>query len=137
SVTLAVAARCAGAGRPPSAAVFDLNGDGKSDIVIRNPATGVNRVMFMNGTAVSSESPLPSMTDRDFEMAALADFSLAARADLLWYHQSSGERLAWFMNGVSIASTLALGQQVDTDWHIAGAAQLGGGARAHVVGRRE
>src|SRR5262245_6532836 len=72
------------------AAVFDLNGDGLSDIVVRNPATGANRVMFMNGTSVTSEAPLPSLTDRDFVMAGLGDFNLDGRADLLWRHQASG-----------------------------------------------
>ena len=85
--------------------MFDLNGDGKSDIVIRNPSTGVNRVLFMNGVTVTSEAPLPPLTDRDYVMAALPDLNADGRADVLWYHQSSGERLAWNMDGATVTST--------------------------------
>jgi uncharacterized protein (DUF1800 family) len=127
----------AGAAGPADAAVFDLNADGRSDIVIRNPATGANRVIFMNGTQMVNDAPLPPLADRDFVMAALADFNLDNRADLLWRHQSSGERFYWAMNGANVSGTVALGQNVDTDWRIAGAGALGGDARADVVWRHE
>ena len=122
---------------PAAAATFDLNGDGRSDIVIRNTATGANRVIFMNGTQVTSDAPLPPLTDRDYVMAALADFNLDNRADLLWRHQSSGERFYWAMNGANVSGTVALGQNVDTDWRIAGTGSLGGDARPDVVWRHE
>jgi uncharacterized protein (DUF1800 family) len=132
-----IALLAAGAARPLAAAVFDLNGDGKSDIVVRNVSTGANRVLFVNGTQVTSEAPLPPITDRDYVMAALADFNLDGRADLLWRHQASGERFFWAMNGANVSSTTALGQNVDTDWRIAGVGQMGGDARADVVWRHE
>ena len=119
------------------AVVFDLNGDGRSDIVVRNPSTGANRVLFMNGTQVSSDAPLPSLVDRDYVMAALADFNLDNRADLLWRHQASGERFYWAMNGSTLTGTVPLGQNVDTDWRIAGAGQMGGDARGDVIWRHE
>jgi uncharacterized protein (DUF1800 family) len=123
--------------RSAQAAVFDLNGDGKSDIVIRNPSTGVNRVLFMNGTAVTSEAPLPPLADRDYVMAALPDLNADGRADILWYHQSSGERLAWNMNGTTVTSTSAMGLNADTDWRIAGTGAMGGDTRADVMFRHE
>jgi uncharacterized protein (DUF1800 family) len=123
--------------RAADAAVFDLNGDGRSDIVIRNPSTGVNRVLFMNGVAVTSEAPLPPLADRDYVMAALPDLNADGRSDILWYHQSSGERLAWNMNGTTVASTSAMGLNADTDWRIAGTGALGGDTRSDVVFRHE
>jgi uncharacterized protein (DUF1800 family) len=119
------------------AVVFDLNGDGRSDIVVRNPATGANRVIFMNGTQVISEGPIQALADRDYVMAALADLNLDGRADLLWRHQASGERFYWAMNGTTVSATVNLGQNVDTDWRLAGAGQMGGDARADVVWRHE
>jgi uncharacterized protein (DUF1800 family) len=123
--------------RPATAAVFDLNGDGRSDIVVRNPATGVNRVLFMNGVNVTSEAPLPPLADRDYVMAALPDLNADGRADILWYHQSSGERLAWNMSGTTVTSTTAMGLNADTDWRISGTGALGGDTRADVVFRHE
>jgi uncharacterized protein (DUF1800 family) len=123
--------------RAADAAVFDLNGDGKSDIVVRNPSTGVNRVLFMNGVVVTSEAPLPPLADRDYVMAALPDLNADGRSDILWYHQSSGERLAWNMNGTTVTSTTAMGLNADTDWRIAGTGALGGDTRADVMFRHE
>lgn len=127
----------AGAARPAAAVVFDLNGDGRSDIVVRNSSNGANRVIFMNGATVINDTPLPPLVDRDYVMAALADFNLDGRADLLWRHQASGERFYWAMNGATVTGTTALGQNVDTDWRIAGVGALGGDARADVVWRHE
>ena len=127
----------AGAARPAGAAVFDLNGDGRSDIVLRNPSTGANRVLFMNGAQVTNDAPLPPLADRDYVMAALADFTLDGKADLLWRHQASGDRFYWTMDGATLTGTVPLGQNVDTDWRIAGSGALGGDARADVIWRHE
>jgi uncharacterized protein (DUF1800 family) len=132
-----IALLAAGTARPLAAAVFDLNGDGRSDIVLRNASTGANRVIFMNGTQVVNDAPLLSLADRDYVMAGLADFNLDNKADLLWRHQASGERFYWTMDGATVTGTAALGQNVDTDWRIAGTGALGGDGRADVVWRHE
>jgi uncharacterized protein (DUF1800 family) len=128
-----------GAAWPAAAVVFDLNGDGRSDIVLRNPSTGANRVVFMNGATPTNEAPLPPLTDRDYVLAGMGDFNLdgQGRADLLWRHQASGERFYWPMNGATPGATIALGQNVDTDWRIAGVGSLGGDARSDVLWRHE
>jgi uncharacterized protein (DUF1800 family) len=127
----------AGTASPVAAVVFDLNGDGRSDIVLRNPADGANRVVFMNGATPINESPLPPLTDRDLVLAGMGDFNLDSRADLLWRHQASGERFYWSMNGATVSGTTALGQNVDTDWRIAGVGSLGGDARSDILWRHE
>jgi hypothetical protein len=38
----------------------DFNGDGKSDIVLRNYTTGQNALWLMNGTSVTSIVDLPA-----------------------------------------------------------------------------
>ncbi len=132
-----IAMLAASGARTAAAVVFDLNGDGRSDIVLRNPTTGANRVIFMNGTQVVNDAPLQPLTDRDYVMAALADFNLDNKSDLLWRHQSSGERFYWTMDGANVSGTTALGQNVDTDWRVAGTGAMGGDARTDVVWRHE
>jgi subtilisin family serine protease len=43
-------------------AVADYNGDGKPDIVWRNPATGIDTIWIMNGAVLSQVTALPTLT---------------------------------------------------------------------------
>jgi len=50
--------------------VGDLDGDGKSDIVWRNGATGETLAWLMSGAAVLSRSPLTTVPDLNWRVAS-------------------------------------------------------------------
>ena len=102
------------------AAVADLNGDGKADIVLRNAATGQNIGWLMNGPAVSVSAFLAPMTDTNWEIKFAGYLNGDGNADLVWRNKATGENRAWLMNGLAIASTSSLITIADTNWEIAG-----------------
>src|SRR6266571_2046383 len=46
----------------------DFNGDGKSDILWRNNTSGQNAIWLMNGTTVSSNAAIPTVTDLNWSI---------------------------------------------------------------------
>src|SRR5438093_580860 len=82
----------------------DFDGDGRSDVLWRNSATGENYCYFMNGTAVRTQGFLRTVEDPTWTVAGISDFDGDGRADILWRNLSTGENYIWLMNGLSTAS---------------------------------
>jgi hypothetical protein len=51
------------------AAVGDLDGDGKADLVWRNSSTGANYVWLMKGAALVDDGGIPAMVDQNWNVA--------------------------------------------------------------------
>jgi len=80
----------------------DLNGDGKSDLLWFNPATGQTSAWLMNGTNPATNTILQS--DGNWRIITTADFNGDGMADLLWYNSVNGQTAIWIMNGSSMTS---------------------------------
>jgi hypothetical protein len=79
----------------------DMNGDGKPDIVWRNPSTGLNAYWSMNGTTQTGIVNLPSLSVPNYIMAGVADFNADGQQDILWQNLTTGAVAVWLMNGAS------------------------------------
>src|SRR5262249_25232846 len=90
----------------PAPPTFDLNADGKSDIVWRNTSTGDNHVSFMNGTGtVSSSTLLPANpNDASSKLVAVGDLDGDGKPDLVWRNPTNGNNYVTHMNGTTVAS---------------------------------
>ena len=100
----------------PWAAVHDVNGDGKSDIVWRD--TGGNVAIWeMSGAAVIAGTGLGNVPTT-WSIVAVRDFNSDGKFDLLW-RDTSGNTSIWFMNGTAIASGGSFGN-IPMNWKIAG-----------------
>ena len=85
----------------------DLNGDGKSDLLWYNAATGQTSIWLMNGGAATAQSLI--LTDPNWRISNTGDFNGDGKADLLWYNATTGQTAIWLMNGTgSIAQALIL-----------------------------
>jgi phospholipase/lecithinase/hemolysin len=100
----------------PWAAVHDVNGDGKSDIVWRD-TSGDIAVWEMNGAATIANGALGNVPTT-WSIVAVRDFNSDSKFDLLW-RDTSGNTSIWFMNGTSVASTASLGN-IPINWKVAG-----------------
>ncbi|MFO0829712.1 MAG: VCBS repeat-containing protein [Phycisphaerales bacterium] len=83
------------------AAIGDLDGDGKSDLVWRKSTTGQVKVWLMNGLSAAS-SPIAETLGTSWTLHGAADLNADGTSDLLWSQSSSGKVKGWLMNGATI-----------------------------------
>ena len=114
----------------------DFDGDGRSDVLWRNSATGENYSYFMNGTAVRTQGFLRTVEDPNWTVAGISDFDGDGRADILWRNLSTGENCIWLMNGLSTASEGSV-NFVDpaSGWQVQGVGDFDGDGKADILWR--
>jgi hypothetical protein len=109
----------------------DFNGDGKSDILWQNTATGQRIIWLMNGTAFQSTVNL-GIVGTSWSIAGSGDFNGDGKSDILWQNAVTGQRIIWLMNGTTFQSTVDLGI-VGTAWSIAGSGDFNGDGKSDIL----
>ena len=101
-----------------------FNGDGKTDLVWQNQATGFLSIWLMDGTRlVSGVFVTPNrVADTNWKIRAVGDINRDGMSDLIWQHVTSGQISAWIMNGTTMVrgSSFTPGTVADLDWKIVG-----------------
>ena len=113
----------------------DLNGDGQSDLVWVNYATGACGAWFMDGTTILANVDFPNVPDPNMWLGAVADFNGDGKADLVWRNLQTGTNLVWVMDGTAVAQTLMLPAQPDLAWVLSGMADFNGDGQPDLVWR--
>lgn len=78
-------------------AIADFNGDGKSDIVLRNAAAAQTILWTMNGSSIVSEGFIGRSVGPEWQIEGARDFNGDGIADLFWRNPTSGQGLLWTM----------------------------------------
>jgi len=112
----------------------DFNGDGKRDIVWRNPTTGDTRIWLMNGTTPTS-SVLLQNQGSPLEFVGVGDFNADGQADILWRNSTDQTLLVWYMNGTAVSGTAAVPSSPDPNWKVAAVGDLDGDGFPDIVWR--
>jgi hypothetical protein len=113
----------------------DFNGDGKSDILWRNYATGENSVWLMNGTNLTSGVSLTSVSDLNWRIEGTGDFNSDGKTDLIWRNYATGENSVWLMNGTNLTSGVSLTSVSDLNWRIEGTGDFNSDGKSDIVWR--
>ena len=113
----------------------DFDGDGKSDLLWRNAATGANAMWLMNGAAITSGSTFSTVADSTWQIAGVGDFDGDGKADILWRNNATGDNLLWLMNGAAIVGTPPLAPMPDLTWSVAGTGDFDGDGKADILWR--
>ncbi len=116
------------------AATRDFNGDGKTDYLWRNTATGENAVWLMDGTNFLSAQYIPAITDQNWQVVAARDFSGDGTADILWRNATTGENAIWLINGTTVIATDYL-PTTPIAWKVADVADFNNDGKADLVWR--
>lgn len=100
----------------------DFNWDGRSDAIIRNTATGANRIGFMNDGVISSSVNISSVgiDGCQWYLGATADLNFDGWLDLIWHGRGCSAVHAWIMNGTNYVRSEIL-PAVNGDWTLVGA----------------
>ncbi|MDR4484699.1 MAG: Ig-like domain-containing protein [Nitrospirales bacterium] len=112
---------------------YDLNGDGKADLIWRNTKTGEVAGWLLNGANVASSAVLGQLPT-EWAMSGMGDLNGDGKADLVWRNGTSGAVAVWLMNGLTITSTGFLGT-VSTNWAIQAIEDMDGDGKADFVWR--
>jgi phospholipase C len=105
----------------------DFNGDGKSDIALRD-STGNTALWYMNGASVSS-STVVGAVPTTWSIVGQRDFDGDGKADLLW-RDTSGDTVIWFMNG----NQNSIGN-IPNNWSVVGTGDFNGDGYGDILWR--
>jgi hypothetical protein len=92
----------------------DFNGDGKSDILWQNKATGQVVIWEMNGSQVLQSQPIATLPSQ-WKVGSVVDANGDGKADIVWRDSNTGQAVLWAMNGFTIDHQGPLGA-VDNNW---------------------
>ncbi len=83
--------------------VFDVNKDGRPDLIWRNTSTGAVAAWLMRGTAFVSFNQLGRIAGDGWEIAGVNDLDHDGEADILFRNITSGELRTWTIDPASVA----------------------------------
>ncbi len=112
----------------------DFDGDGTSDVLVRNRANGLLRVLRMNGAEVVGESDLPALP-LGFSIAGTADFDGDGRFDVLCQNDETGALELWLTGSGELTVGDPLSESLAQGWSVIESGDVDGDGRADVVVR--
>lgn len=113
-----------------TAAEYDFNGDGYSDILFRNMDTGELEVWQMYGSQIVDVIPLP-IVDPRWLVVGTGDFDFDGITDILWFDADRGTGRISLMG--DFAGDHDFDVQLPAGWIIEGAGDFNGDGRSEVV----
>jgi YVTN family beta-propeller protein len=121
----------------PTAVRSDIGGDGRSDIVWRNVATGDVNAWMMNGRALLPGSRnFANIPSADWTILGVGDFDGDGKADLLWRNTYTGDVNAWFMDGTALKPTSGNITAISPSlWQFLGIGDVNGDNKADILWR--
>jgi hypothetical protein len=104
-------------------AAADLDGDGRSDLVWRNQATGMVYGMLMDGAnpqAIIGQGVIHTEPNLAWKVVALGDYDGDGKADLLWRNESTGMVYMMLMNGLARSAEYIVYVEPNLAWKVLG-----------------
>ncbi|MGA1619526.1 MAG: FG-GAP-like repeat-containing protein, partial [Pirellulales bacterium] len=115
-----------------TAADFDADGDGKTDLIWRAVASGAHSLFRMNGVGVSSVVPLGGGLEQ--EISGTGDFDGDGAHDIVWRELGSGRRLLrYYVDGQFTGTEAEL--ELGSDWSLAGTFDADADGRSDILWR--
>ncbi|HSQ04453.1 MAG TPA: FG-GAP-like repeat-containing protein, partial [Burkholderiales bacterium] len=113
----------------------DFNGDGHSDIVLHNTATGMTEIHTVDGTTPTGAADTSAYGPPVWSLTGTGDLNAGGHGDMLWQAEA-GQVAAWTMNGSSALDTSVIAQG-PANAHMAGVGDFDGDGRSDVLWRAD
>jgi uncharacterized repeat protein (TIGR03803 family) len=117
------------------AAIADVDGDGKSDLIWHDDVTGDVSVWLMNGGQILRTQLVAFGVPLAWRLVGAADLDGDHKADLIWRNGETGDVVLWFLDGVVILRGPVVASSVPLAWEIADVADVDGDGKADVIWR--
>jgi hypothetical protein len=118
----------------PASPPVDFNGDGKTDLLWRNRATGEVFLWFMDGANPLRTQSVATVGDMNWQIIGSADFNGDGKPDLLWRNTATGMIALWYMNGAALASAASI-MEIPMEWVIVATADFNGDGKPDFLWR--
>ncbi|MFH2126841.1 MAG: VCBS repeat-containing protein, partial [Pseudomonadota bacterium] len=128
----------------------DINGDGRTDIVWRDYATGQVTLWLMGSDGKPSLNGPPTlgpgMSDGgkpgvsgslDWALRGVADMNADGKGDLVWQHATDGRVVVWNMGGAQASGLAEYQRDNATNWRVAGLGDMDGDVRRDIIWRND
>ena len=117
------------------AAIADVDGDGKSDLIWQDDVTGDVSVWLMSGGQILRTQLVAFGVPLAWRIVGAADLDGDHKADLIWRNGETGDVAVWFLDGVVILRGPVVASSVPLAWEIADVADVDGDGKADVIWR--
>ena len=89
----------------------------------------------MNGLTRTGASGVGTLSDLNWQIAAVNDLNADGTHDLVWQHETSGYLAAWHLNGGALLASVSLTpyQEYVLAWKIRGAADYNGDGKPDLL----
>ncbi|MCW3100244.1 MAG: hypothetical protein JWL77_5862 [Chthonomonadaceae bacterium] len=111
----------------------DINGDGKSDLILQNVASNQIADWFQNDTVVQNGAFVPSVPDGDYQVAGSGDFNGDGKPDYVFQNRVTNQIAIWYMNGTSVVGGSLLALTPDSNYKIVGVGDFNGDGKPDIV----
>jgi uncharacterized repeat protein (TIGR03803 family) len=111
----------------------DYNGDGKSDALWQNSATGQVYEYQMNGTSIIAANLVGNNTDPTWQAVASGDFNGDGYSDILFQNVNSGQVYLWEMNGFSVIGSGVAGNNTNPAWQVVTTGDFTGDGKSDIL----
>ena len=113
----------------------DFDGNGATDIVLRNYATGQNALWLMNDTTLQAIVDLPGLPNRNYRFEGVADFDSDGNSDILLRNYATGQNAIWLMTGPAVTTIVDLPGLPNLDFRFEGCADFDGDGDPDIIVR--
>ncbi len=111
----------------------DVNGDGKSDLILQNMASNQIAAWFQNGAMVQGGAFVSPVPDSDYQVVGSADFNGDGKPDFVFQSRRTGQVALWYMNGTTFTGGELLSLTPLRDYKVVSIGDFNGDGKPDIV----